>query len=62
MIQCEGNYDTVRFEGVGSGRIEEGQQGLLGMGSRRVSACRGDRDGTVEARMVGLCAIIYALY
>ena len=36
--------------------------GGLRKGCRRVSACRGDRDGTVEARMVGLCVIIYALY
>lgn len=62
MIQCEGNYDTVRVEGWDFGRIGEGQQGFFG-GAAGVSAPRGEAPRVrLGARMVRLCAIIYALY
>ena len=47
MTQGWGNYDTVRVEGWGFRRIEEGQQGVWG-GAVGVSApVRGGADGTV---------------
>ena len=48
MTQGWGNYDTVRVEGWGFRRIEEGQQGVWG-GAVGVSApLAEDRDGTVK--------------
>ena len=62
MTQGWGNYDTVRVEGWGFRRIEEGQQGVWG-GAVGVSAPRGEAPRVrLGARMVRLCAIIYALY
>ena len=62
MTQWRGNYDTVRIEGWGFRRIEEGQQGLCG-GSVGVSAPRGESQRVrLGTRTVRICAIIYMLY